>query len=436
LNCGVQSGKEMVSILLYADDIVLIADSPAALQLQLDALHDWCRQWRLELNQSKTSVMVFRRPSQTPGSHSYTCGDIMVETVSSYKYLGLLLNETLDWDKTVKVLAKSASRALGVVIAKSKASGGFDYYTYTHLYDAAVRPILEYGAEIWGHKEYSSLNAVFNHACRSFMGVGRYCPVGASSGDMGWIPPSVRQHVCVARSWSRLSKMPTTRLTRRICDVGLRGGQPLRSSWCGKTKKLFSGLGLEELIDIDQVSTFSKSYVTNVSQKKAFSAFETLWREKLHNDNRKNTQSRNKLRTYRLFKNLYCPEIYLTHHLNPLYRRAYSKFWCGIAPLRVETDRYIGRDYVPVDKRTCIFCEGNLVEDECHVLCVCPQYEQTHEQLFDTASMIEPRFRHFNVQEKFVFLMSHDLVFRDTAKTCYNILQKRSDLIGYDANKT
>jgi hypothetical protein len=72
-----------------------------------------------------------------------------IEYAEEYKYLGLYLNSQLDWSKTVKILSQSAARALGVIIAKDKACGGFDNTSFTHLFDAAVKPIMEYGTELY-----------------------------------------------------------------------------------------------------------------------------------------------------------------------------------------------------------------------------------------------------------------------------------------------
>ena len=48
-----------------------------------------------------------------------------LETVSQYMYLGLLLTEFLKYDDMAKAVAKSASRYLGLLIAKCKANGRF-----------------------------------------------------------------------------------------------------------------------------------------------------------------------------------------------------------------------------------------------------------------------------------------------------------------------
>ena len=51
-------------MLLYADDVVLIANDPDTLQAQLQALEQYCHDWDMDVNLSKTKVVVFRRPGQ------------------------------------------------------------------------------------------------------------------------------------------------------------------------------------------------------------------------------------------------------------------------------------------------------------------------------------------------------------------------------------
>ena len=50
-----------INILLYADDLVLCADTPGRLQELLDTLSEFCDKWGLLVNMTKTNIMVFRR---------------------------------------------------------------------------------------------------------------------------------------------------------------------------------------------------------------------------------------------------------------------------------------------------------------------------------------------------------------------------------------
>ena len=62
LGYGVQlSDGERLSLLMYADDLVLIASSPQELQYMLNALHKWTNKWRLAINIEKTKVMHCRK---------------------------------------------------------------------------------------------------------------------------------------------------------------------------------------------------------------------------------------------------------------------------------------------------------------------------------------------------------------------------------------
>ena len=60
-HCGVKAGIDYVSILLYADNIVLMSDSSGKLQELLDCLHEWCMKWQICINANKSKVDHFRK---------------------------------------------------------------------------------------------------------------------------------------------------------------------------------------------------------------------------------------------------------------------------------------------------------------------------------------------------------------------------------------
>ena len=62
----------LISILLYADDIVLLANSPEDLQSLLDLTFKWCEKWRLSVNGEKTEIMHTRTRNK-PRSHFSWC---------------------------------------------------------------------------------------------------------------------------------------------------------------------------------------------------------------------------------------------------------------------------------------------------------------------------------------------------------------------------
>ena len=58
---GIDINMFKIFLLLYADDIVLFANSAEELQEGLNMLSDYCKRWKLKINVSKTKVMLFRK---------------------------------------------------------------------------------------------------------------------------------------------------------------------------------------------------------------------------------------------------------------------------------------------------------------------------------------------------------------------------------------
>jgi hypothetical protein len=60
LNIGIDNEK--LAILLYADDVVLLAENEKDLQKMLDVLNFWCKNNALYVNVNKSKIMHFRNP--------------------------------------------------------------------------------------------------------------------------------------------------------------------------------------------------------------------------------------------------------------------------------------------------------------------------------------------------------------------------------------
>ena len=58
LHCGVECEENSTSMLLYADDIILIASDEHKLQRMLDALDEYCKTWRLTINPNKSKLFI------------------------------------------------------------------------------------------------------------------------------------------------------------------------------------------------------------------------------------------------------------------------------------------------------------------------------------------------------------------------------------------
>ena len=50
LNLGVKCGEILVVLLMFADDIAIMAETEEDLQCMLNTLHTWCESWQLHIN--------------------------------------------------------------------------------------------------------------------------------------------------------------------------------------------------------------------------------------------------------------------------------------------------------------------------------------------------------------------------------------------------
>ncbi len=99
--------------MLFADDVVLIAESEADLQAMLNELGDWCVRNAMNINPTKSNIVQFRNPSVMISDFIFNVNGNVVSYASQYKYLGLVLSEHLDFNITAKTVAQSAGRASG-----------------------------------------------------------------------------------------------------------------------------------------------------------------------------------------------------------------------------------------------------------------------------------------------------------------------------------
>ena len=120
---------------------------------------------------------------------------------------------------TAKLVAQSAGRALGLLIAKFKSLGGMPFDVYSKLYDSLVWPVIAYGAALWVDRTFACIDVVQSRAMRFYLGVGIYTPTAAVTEDMGLELAIVKQWKCVGNFWYRLCNMNNSRLTKKFSYI-------------------------------------------------------------------------------------------------------------------------------------------------------------------------------------------------------------------------
>ncbi len=77
---------------LYADDTVIIADNAESFQKCLNDFNNYCDTWKLNINLSKTKVVIFG--SRSNGKYNFRIGPNTIDIINEYKYLGVYFNRS------------------------------------------------------------------------------------------------------------------------------------------------------------------------------------------------------------------------------------------------------------------------------------------------------------------------------------------------------
>ena len=361
---GISVGNDKVPILLYANDIALLSESEDDMQNMLNIVYAWCRKWRLEVNCSKTKVMHFRKKNLCRSQYVFHLGETPLNYEDHYKYLGVILEEHLDFNTCAETLGAAGGRALGSVISKFKSIKNMGFSTFSFLYNAGVIPVTDYCAGVWGHKLYQKTEAVQKHALRFYIGVHKFAPIPAIEGDVGWLPTYYRHKLEIIRLWNRLILMDNSRLAKKIflCNYS----NPKVNDWPTQVRRIFESMG--ELDIYNNVQVCDISYARNI----LFNNYAETWHASV--------MSKPKLRIYREFKTNYGLENYIVFNLSRQERSYLAQFRCGILPLRVETGRFKNE---PLSERKCMFCDQESVEDEFHFILHCPKYNIERQNLLE-----------------------------------------------------
>jgi hypothetical protein len=158
---GAKFGPVELSILLFADDIVLVADNIQNLQKMLYVADEYSKMYRFGFNGSKSNVVVFSGKKEVKLDRKVYLGSLELEQKMSYKYLGLELDKMWKWGKVKERMIEKARKRL-VTLCGAGVKQGLSVRAAVKGWEVLVRPVLEYGCEIWGEGGWPEVERLQN----------------------------------------------------------------------------------------------------------------------------------------------------------------------------------------------------------------------------------------------------------------------------------
>ena len=347
-------------LLMYADDTVLLAESPKDLQTSLNAMKEYCTLFDLKVNISKTKIMIFSR-GKLRKPHSFYFGDEKLDVVNEYNYLGLIFNYNAKFNVAKKFLYQKGSRAMFALLKKIRKLA-LPVDIALKLFNNLVKPVILYGAEVWGCENYDIFEKLQLRFCKYILSVNKSTCSNMVYGELGVMPVNIDVKTRMIVYWAKL-----------IC-----GNQ-------GKISNLIYSL----LYKLDQLNIFKSDWIHTIKSILNNSGFSGIWLSQSIPHSADNLRDKIKIRlkdqfiqqwyegishggkctNYRIFKKIFTFEKYLTELPDQL-RKNMTKFRCRNHRLPIESGC---RTHVSRDMRICQHCRKDI-GDEYHYLLSCPHF--------------------------------------------------------------
>ena len=141
---------EGTKLRLFADDSLLYRQIDSnkdyeILQNDLNKLEQWESKWKMEFHPGKCQVLKITR-KHNPIESYYHLHSQTLETTRSAKYLGINIDDKLQWTDHIRSVCQRANKLLAFL---KRNISSCPQHIKTKCYNTFVKPVLEYGCCVW-----------------------------------------------------------------------------------------------------------------------------------------------------------------------------------------------------------------------------------------------------------------------------------------------
>ena len=380
---GIDIGLIKIFLLLYADDIVIFSSSPEGLQDGLNQLETYCKRWKLQVNTSKTKIMVFRKGGMLPRNLSFSFDNTVLEIVNKFTYLGIVFTTGGSFTETQNTLAGQARKALFLL---EKYVYKFTTLTVSHmidLFDKLILPILNYCSEVWGFIQANTVERVHLHFLKKLLGVKKSTQNDFIYGECSRTSLLAKRQYFIIKYWFKILQCSERKYITYIYKMMLTDldEYPNKINWAYLVKDLLSRMGFYHVWlnqGVGNVNLF-----LNLFKQRLTDNFTQIWHERLSNSSRANFYTH--IADFR-------PKAYLNSVKVLKFRNSLARLRVSSHRLEIEAGRW-ARPHKPVNERLCNIC--NCLEDEYHFVIECSLYNSLRRKYIDQVYWRRPNMYKF-----------------------------------------
>jgi hypothetical protein len=352
-------------ILLFADDVALLASTPIGLQNQLRVLENCCEQMQLEVNIEKTKIMVFRKGGILGKHEVWYYKNEKVDVVNKYCYLGYIFSPTASAKIGTTHLVTKGKKALFALNNAFKSIREMSQDSYFKIFDTKIRPIVTYASEIWGLNRLDTVEKIHLSGCKTFLGVPTQTPNKMVYGDLGRYPLFVYTYVSAIKYWLKILKMERNRFPFQAYNMLLVVDQQGAPCWVSLVRNVLCKTGFMYAWMYQGVGD-EHSFLLSF-RNRLIDMFVQEWSESMRGSERH--------QQYFQMKLMFERETYLCDIDRFYFRSCVSKARFSMLPLNGNLNRFCDN----FNSKLCPFCKTDI-EDESHFIIKCPMYDELRQK--------------------------------------------------------
>jgi hypothetical protein len=210
---GIEMGETTLPALLYADDIILLANNSDTLQKQLDILTQYGSENNMTYSTPKCQIMAYNITHKP----ALTLSQGVLEYTEEYTYLGVTLTTEKNPFKThIQKTKQKAKRFEGLIRSIAHRSCNKPWVG-RHLWKSVAVPALTYANEIiqYNKTDHKTLDQSQNAVGKSVLGGNWLTAHAAVTADMGWSNFQTREHKNKLKYHGRLLNQDGNRLSAK-----------------------------------------------------------------------------------------------------------------------------------------------------------------------------------------------------------------------------
>lgn len=153
------SASALFKDIMYADDTTLsstlqfdkknVKKNEKILNMELSKVNVWLKSNKLSLNIGKTKYMLFHKPGKKIIPPKLKIDNTDIERVIEFNFLGIHINENLNWNTHTMKLGNKLSRSIGVL---NRLKHFLPIHIKMLLYHTLIVSHLQYGILVWGYQ--------------------------------------------------------------------------------------------------------------------------------------------------------------------------------------------------------------------------------------------------------------------------------------------